>query len=490
MDKPADLPLSDSDWSHTPPASQSLLVTLWMTGHQLSEQVAALQTEVATLQEQVGKTSRNSSRPPSSDPPSVEKGEKKKRRGRRRKPGGQPGHEGHGRKLVPVDQVDEVVPVKPSVCGHCQGALDGDDAHPRRHQVTELPEVKARVTEYQLHTLRCPHCDRLTEAAWPEGVPHSAFGARVHGLVGLLSGGYRLSKRQVQSLLADGFGVAMSSGSVNELKQGVSESIAGPVAQARDHVQKQAAANVDETGWSEGKHKAWLWTMVTSWVTVFVIRFSRGSKVVRQLLGEEYEGTVGSDRYSSYSFLPVRQRQVCWSHLQRDFQAMIDRGGPSARIGTVLLAQAHLMFTWWHRVRDGTLTRRTFRSYMVSIELRVHRELKDGMSCAHAQTAATCRELLQIEPALWTFVRREGVEPTNNAAEQALRHGVLWRKSSFGTQSDAGSRFAERILTVVASLRQQKRNVLEFLTAACQAHWQDSSAPSLLPSRKLTTGTS
>jgi transposase len=488
MEKPAELPLSDSDWIQTPPAAQSLLVTLWMTVQQLSDQVSALQAEVTTLREQLGQTSRNSSRPPSSDPPWAEKG-KKKKRGKRRKRGGQPGHAGHGRKLLPVEQVDEVVPVKPSVCAHCQAMLDGDDAHPRRHQVTELPEVKARVTEYQLHTLRCGHCDLLTEAAWPEGVPSSAFGPRVHALVGLLSGAYRLSKRQIRSLLSDGFGVEISTGSVSGLEQVVSEGIAAPVAQARTHVQEQPAANLDETRWSEANRTAWLWTMVTRWVTVFVIRFSRGSKVVRTLLGPEYEGIVGSDRYSSYAFLPVHQRQLCWAHLHRDFQAMIDRGGESARMGTALLAQADLMFTWWHRVRDGTMKRHTFRSYMVAVRLQVHQDLERGTRCVQSNTAATCRELLKVEPALWTFVHREGVEPTNNAAEQALRQGVLWRKSSFGTQSETGTRFVERILTVVTTLRQQKRNVLEFLTAACLAYGQDTPTPSLLPTRKRTTPT-
>jgi len=343
------------------------------------------------------------------------------------------------------------------------------------------------VTEYQLHTLACPHCQTLTEATLPDGVPSGAFGPRVQALTGLLSGGYRLSKRKVQSLLSDGFGVEMSLGSVTQQEQIVSEARSEPVTSAHAYIQEQEAVNMDETGWSEGKTKAWLWTVVTKWVTVFAIRLSRGGKIVRELLGTDFDGIVGSDRYSSYFFLPLAQRQLCGSHLQRDFQAMIDRGGTSAPIGLSLLAHAHQLFTWWHRVRDGTMQRHTFRSYMVSIRLQVYQHLKRGAACADPQTAATCQELLKVEPALWTFVRQEGVEPTNNAAEQALRHGVLWRKSSFGTQSAHGSRFVERILTGVATLRQQKRNVLEFLTAACQAQLHGTPAPSLLPARKFTT---
>ncbi len=486
MEKLPDIPLSDADWQQTPKSVRSLLVTLWTTIAQLHDQIATLRAEVAALREQVGKTSRNSSRPPSSDPPSVEKGTKK-RRGPRRKPGGQPGHEGHGRALLAVEQVDEVVPVKPLVCRGCGQALSGEDAHPLRHQVTEIPPVQAHVTEYQLHTLCCAQCHTVTEAELPEGAPRGAFGPRVQALTGLLSGGYRLSKRKVQSLLWDGFGVEVSLGSVSQLEQAASQAVATPVDEAHAYIQQQEAVNMDETSWSEGPHKAWLWTVVSTWVTVFVIRWSRGGKVVRELLGEDFEGMVGSDRWSSYSFLPLDRRQLCWSHLKREFQAFVDRGGESARVGQLLLKEVDLMFTWWHRVRDGTLKRSSFQTYMVDLKGRVHLWLWSGQYGAHAETAATCRELLKVESALWTFVYKEGVEPTNNAAEQAVRHGVLWRKSSFGTQSATGSRFAERMMTVIASLRQQQRNVLDYLTQACQATLLGQTPPSLLPKKLDTT---
>ena len=471
MNKPADLSIPDADWQRTPASVQGAVVSLW-------GEVKQLRAEVGTLREQVEKTSRNSSRPPSSDPPSVEK---PARRPSGRPRGGQPGHEGHGRSLLPVAQVDEVVAVKPSVCRSCGAELSGDDGHPLRHQVTEIPPVRAYVTEYQLHTLACPHCQMLTEATLPDGVPSGAFGPRVQALTGLLSAGYRLSKRKVQSLLSDGFGVEMSLGSVTQQEQIVSDSLAAPVAAAQAYIQEQEVVNMDETGWSEGKTKAWLWTAVTTRVTVFVIRLSRGSKVVRELLGETFDGVIGSDRWSAYSFLPLDRRQLCWSHLKREFQAFVDRGGESAAVGERLLAQVDQMFTWWHRVRDGTLKRSSFQTYMVDLKVRVHLYLESGQQCAHPETAATCRELLKVERALWTFVYKEGVEPTNNAAEQAVRHGVLWRNSSFGTQSAAGSRFAERMMTAIATLRQQQRNVLDYLTQACQAALLGQPPPSLLP---------
>ena len=480
MTKPSDLPISEADWQQTPPSVQEVVVTLW---HRLDH----LEATVAALQERLSQNSRNSSRPPSSDPPSVEK---PSRRPSGRSPGGQPGHEGHGRELLPLEQVDVVVPVKPAWCRHCGAVLSGTDAHPIRHQVTELPPVQAEVREYQLHSLGCSHCGLLTEAAWPEGVPRGAFGPRLQAMVSLLSGAYRLSKRQIQALLQDGFGVGMGLGSVSQLEQATSQALAEPVEAARQQVQQEEAVNVDESGWKEGKVKAWLWTAVTQWVTVFAIRFTRGSKEVRHLLGEAYEGIVGSDRWSAYTFLPLDQRQICWAHLRREFQAFVERGGESARIGQALLDWTDQMFTWWHRIRDGTLKRSSFQTYMAPVKAQVHLYLWLGQHCAHPKTETTCQQVLKVEKALWTFVHTEGVEPTNNAAERALRHGVLWRKSSFGTHSAAGSRFVERILTVVATRRQQHKPVLEYLTAACQAALYGHAPPSLLPQKKRCASTS
>ena len=474
MEKPAKLPLSDADWQQTPLASQALIVALW-------NEVQLLRAEVASLRDQIQQTSRNSSRPPSSDPPSVPP---RKRRGSGRSPGGQPGHKGHGRRLLPVEQVDQVVPIKPHICPSCGSDLVGKDPHPQRHQVTELPPVRADVTEYQFHTLRCSHCQQLTEASWPSDVPRRAFGPRVQALVSLLAGAYRLSQRQIQRLLSDGFGVEMSVGTVGALEAATSQALAPAVEAAQEYVRGQAAQNVDETGWRETRQRAWLWTAVTERVSVFAIRFSRGSKVVRELLGEEIHGVVGSDRYSAYSFLPLAHRQVCWAHLRRDFVKMVDRREESGEIGQILLALTDQMFTWWHRVRDGTLKRRSFQTYMVDHKARMSLYLRCGAACVQEKTARTCQEILSVESALWTFVYREGVEPTNNAAEQALRHGVLWRKSSFGTHSEAGSRFVERVMTVVATLRQQQRDVLAYLTLACQAASRGQPVPSLLPVKK------
>jgi transposase len=231
--------------------------------------------------------------------------------------------------------------------------------------------------------------------------------------------------------------------------------------------------------------RAWLWVAVTSLVTVFVLRFSRGSQVARELLGASFDGILVTDRYSAYNWYPVRWRQLCWAHLLRDFEAMRERGGASAVIGEALLAQAYQMFTWWHRVREGTLARSTFRSYMSALRKEIHRLLEAGSRCGVSKTEGTCREILKRHEALWTFVQVEGVEPTNNVAERAIRPGVQWRKGSFGTQSEAGSRFVESLMTVVATLKQQKRSMLAYLTAAHEAALRGETAPSLLPTCEL-----
>ena len=238
---------------------------------------------------------------------------------------------------------------------------------------------------------------------------------------------------------------------------------------------------MDETSWRECRTKAWLWTAVTTGVTVFAIRRHRAREVIDELLGHNNTAIVGSDRYSAYGHLPLSRRQVCWAHVRRSFEDFAARRGEAATTGQQLLEYTEQMFTWWHRVRDGTLQRSSFQVYLSHLRSQVYLQLWCGQQLADAKTAATCGNLIAVEPALWTFARKPGVEPTNNDAERALRHGVLWRHTSFGTHSPNGSRFVERMLTVRDTLRQQQRNVLDYLTTACQAVLHNQPAPSLLP---------
>jgi transposase len=383
--------------------------------------------------------------------------------------------------LVPVEEVDVVIPLRPVRCAHCQHLWLGEDLAPERHQVAEIPSVRPVITEYQVHRVVCPACGQATRAAWPAGIPTGGFGPRVQAITALCTGAYHLSKRTTQRVLEDVFGVSMGLGTVAHLEQATVRAVAEPVATARASVQAQPTAYLDETGWREGRQRAWLWVATTTWVTVFVVRRSRGAKVAQELLGEPFWGWLVTDRWSAYTWYPTWRRQLCWAHLLRDMEAMIARGGRAAEIGEALRAPARQMFHDWHRVRDGTLAHASFRTDMQPIRQEVERLLEAGQTCGVPKTEGMCREILRRRQALWTFVRHPEVEPTNNAAERAIRPAVLWRKGSFGTQSADGSRVVEAMMTVVTTLKQQHRPVLDYLTATCEAMLRGEPAPSLLP---------
>jgi transposase len=451
----------------------------------LQAQVVALQERVRDLEARLGQDSSNSSRPPSADPPQAAAKGKRRSVPSGRKRGGQPGHPGSFRSLLRVEQVDAVVVVVPEVCCWCQQPFaDGKvGRHGRvwRHQVVELPPPAVRVTEYQMEVRRCGQCGKRTRATLPAGVPQRPFGPRLVGVVALLTGRYRLSRREVQQLLVDLWGVTLSLGAVTNQEQAESAALAPVVAEVRAAVQQAVEVNIDETSWRQEKHRAWLWAAVTPNLTAFLVDRSRGGAALEALLGEQFGGVVGSDRWSVYKRFPAERRALCWAHLKRDFQGLEDRGGEAEPIGRWGLAEIARLFGLWHRYRAGEVSRKEVPRQLVPIQARMGRLLWRGEEGTDRKAAALCRELNRWWPALWTFTRVERVEPTNNRAERALRPGVLWRKGSFGSDSEAGSRYAERMLTVAATCRQQGRRLLDFLVAAGEAAVQGTAAPSLLP---------
>ena len=491
-----DLGMTEQDWERMPPAVRSLLVSLKQQVRLLEIRCAAyeqeltmlrqqatriedLQAEIAELRERLGQTSRNSSRPPSSDPPH----QKRRTSGEptRRESGGQPGHQGHGRPLKLVEEVDHVVELRPTSCARCGQLLLGDDPHPERHQVSDVPRAKAEVTEYRRHTVPCLACGAVNQAPWPEEMPPGSFGPRAQAIVGYLAGRLGTSQRDAAEAMAVLHGLEVSVGSVSAIERQVSEALAAAVAGARQFVARQRAQYVDETSWPEGGQQKWLWVNATAEVTAFQVLAGRGTKQAKTVINEAAKGVITSDRLGSYNWLTQRRRQVCWSHLTRDFRAMAERTGDSAEVGQALLGQVAELFKLWDRWREGDMARAQLQAEMRPVEQRVKELLEAGSRSTHRKTRHTCQRILKLWGGLWTFVRVEGVEPTNNAAERALRRAVLWRRKSFGTQSEAGSRFVERILTVVTTLRQQRRDVLDYLTAACRAAVAQSSPGSLLP---------
>lgn len=456
--------ISENDWTATPTAVRAL--------------VTSLIQRMADLEDRLNQNSQNSSKPPSSDPPYKPRPPHPPSG---RKAGGQKGHVGHGRSLKPDDQVNRVINLRPIQCVKCGALLLGEDPQPRRHQVTELPRPQAEVTEYRYHRLTCLACGVETTAEVPAEVSSGSFGPRLQATVGYLTGRLGISQRDALEVLETVFHTEISLGSIPTLTETVGTALGGVVEMARTYVATQAVNNVDETGWREKAHRTWLWVNCTSWVTVFQLLTTRSTASAKHILGEQFGGIVGSDRYSAYNWLDVEHRQICWAHLRRDFQSFIERGEESRRIGQALLEQVSVMFALWSQVKVGNVSRTEFQNQMRPVQQRVGELVRQGQSVGQTKTSRTCTQILKVELALWTFVRMDGVEPTNNSAERALRRAVLWRRRSFGTQSEGGSRFVERILTAVTTLRQQQRDVLDYLTEVCTAANQDGTPPSLLP---------
>ena len=456
----------------------------------LRSENAALRARIRDLEARLGQHSGNSSRPPSADPPQAPRRPVRPPSGRRR--GGQPGHVAHQRLLAPPDQVDHCIEHWPPTCPSCVTVLPRDPAlivgEAQRHQVAELPPVRATITEHRLYRVRCPHCRQETRATLPPEVPTGAFGPRLQATVATLSGRYRLSRREVAAICQEVLGAPLAVGSVDALCQSTSAILAKSVDELQGALPQAAVVYADETSWKQAGQRHVLWVVVTRLATVFAIATSRGSQVIKDLIGEAFGGYLVSDRWSAYTWVPVGQRQVCWSHLARNFQGLADRGGAAAEMGKPAVAWTRKLFDAWHAFCDDHQDRGRLAKEMRPTQKQLRRLLKEGTRNADAKTQGLCWSLLGIWPALWTFVTEEGVEPTNNAAERALRPAVLWRKGSFGTQSDGGARFVERLLTVAMTCRQQGRSLLDYLTVVCTAAQCGHTVPSLLPAPASAQG--
>jgi len=448
----------------------------------LQQQLAALEARVRDLEECLDRNSSNSSLPPSANPPAAPAPVVKQPTGR--KPGGQPGHTAHLRHRLPAERVQHVHTFVPTHCRYCQTALPAeagpDDPAPSWHQVAELPKNPVVITEYQGHARTCLRCGVVTQAVIPAAIKAYSIGPRLAATLAFLTGRCHLSKRAIAEVVETVCDVPLALGTVSHLEQEMSQALAGAHTEVAEAVRQAPVKNVDETGWKQAGRRCWLWAAVTSTAALFVVHAKRGLSGLAALLGETISGIVGSDRWSAYGHLPLAQRQICWAHLRRDFQARVDRGGPGAKIGADLLLHASVIFHLWYKVRDGTRSRRWLQRLLAKIRPDVVALLRRGSRCRCAKTAGMCREMLAVEPALWTFASIEGVEPTNNAAERTVRPAVLWRKRSFGCHSEEGCRFVERLLTVVQTLRLQRRRVLDYLQDALEAHRTGLPAPKLL----------
>lgn len=447
----------------------------------LTSEVKRLSEVVEELKRRLGQDSSNSSKPPSSDTPASrnkrKQARKERKSGGKRKRGGQKGHQGHRRVLLPESEVDEFIHLYPAECENCWEALPQvADRCATRHQVTELPPVTPHTTEYRRHKVRCPCCGYRTRAK-DEAVPKSAFGPRLSSILALLTGVYHLSRRQAQRAAADLFGVRLSLGALSNIEARVADAVEPAVDEAWNHVRRAKVKHTDGTSWLQAGLTLSLWTIATTAATVFKI-IADGSKTTLLPLYGALRGILVSDRATALNFWAMARRQICWSHLIRKFISFSERDGPAAALGKELLDYTGVMFDYWHDYKAGKLNREKFVAWMAPLQQQFEAVLARAVAAEIKDMSGSCRNMLAHKQALWTFVKQRGVEPTNNHAEQELRAFVLWRRRSFGTQSQRGNLFAERLMTIAHTARKQNKNVLAFLTACCQAQ-TGSPAPSL-----------
>ncbi len=459
-------------WDSMPPAAQAAVHGALAA---LQAHITRLETRVAELEAQLRKDSTNSSKPPSTTHPHAKP--KRATSGGQRRPGGQPGHSKHQRALLPTEQCQQVVTCVPTQCRRCGRPLAGTDPAPLRHQVWELPEIQPHVTEYQQHRLACA-CGTATCGPLPPGTPTGQAGPRLIAFSGLLMACFRQSKRRAALFLSMVLNQPASAGWLVTLQDRAAEAVQPAYDELAAALPDQAVLHLDESPTKEGPAKSWIWTFVAATFTLFACRRSRAADVPQHFLGETYVGLIHCDRARMY--WAFGRLQYCWAHLKRDFQGLTESPcGVRRRLGHDLLRQTKELFALWQKVRDGTLSRAQFRDQVTPVRQRVESILLRGYF--NARVRGFCTDLYEHRERLWAFVEVVGAEPTNNAAEQALRQAVIWRKLSFGTQSAGGSRFVERLLTVIETCRRQERDVFAWLTEAVQAHLSDLPTPSLLP---------
>ena len=441
---------------------------------------AQLEARIKELEEKVQKlTPQNSSVPPSTQHPHA-RPEPKPKTGKKRKQGGQKGHLKHCRELIAPEECHQIIPCIPDHCRRCGDVLEGTDAQPIRHQVWDLPPINPIVTEYQQHRIHCPCCGITTCGELPPGVPTGQCGPRLAAFTGLLMGHFRQSKRRTSMFLEDLLNVPCSAGWTVKIQNIVSDSLAAPYEQLRSQLSKQKQLFVDESPTKQRKTKAWLWVAVAPMFAVFGIFLNRKRISLNALVGNYSNIILNCDRAKMY--FDCKCLQWCWAHLKRDIQKLRDSPDRQVkRLGDDLMRQQKRLFQHFRRYKAGEIRWATFQNLVRPIRKKFNTLLLRGKRSGNQGMTGMCQELYAHRDWLWTFVKVQGIEPTNNTAERSLRPAVIYRKLSFGTQSATGSRFLERILTVSETCRMQGRSVYEFMIDAVTANYAGQQSPSLLP---------
>lgn len=444
------------------------------------KQIADAQKQIADLERQLAlrkQNSTNSSKPPSSDGLAGEPRERGRRKKSRRKAGGQPGHRGAHRPLVPITKVDEIRPILPEQCQHCGHALPADieqvqtTGEPQRHQVTELPPIQARTIEYQCHRVVCPECGQGTRASVPEEAS-GHFGPQLTALVVYLTVVCRMPRRVVEALLAQVLGIDISLGSTQKCWEEASQAVAAPCQELEQQLKDEPVLNIDETGWRTNGAKRFLWAFVAARYVVYTVAATRGSAVLTGLLGAVFRGILCSDRFSAYLKYHSGKAQFCWAHLKRNLLGMVEFTKISAveRFCRDALAQHARLFRLWHKFRGGQIDRPQLLLRSLPIQKKIFELAERHLDSPHREVRNLATALFEYNDRLFTFLEHEGVEPTNNSVERALRTGVQWRKICFGNRSANGELATSRLLTVTETCDLLRLNILAYLSAAIACH--------------------
>lgn len=450
----------------------------------LFDRIAEQDARIEALERRLGQNSRNSSLPPSSDRPDRDaqkqgqEGEQNPRPRKRsgKKQGAQPGHKGSGRELDP--DPDETVEHRPGACRKCGRALDGSErtvGRPARHQVIELPDTCVVTTEHQLLKVVCPGCATHTRAVLPAGVEPGAFGPKLRASVVTLAV-MLMSRRTTMALLRDMFGAKVSVGSVDKILKQAGELLASPWHAIQRAAQAAEVLHADETSWRRAGQRIWLWAALSATACCFRIDPTRARSAAKTLLGE-FDGLLISDRYSVYDFIDPSRRQACLSHLARTFQAFAERDGPAARHGKTIRGLIDEVIRADTQARHAGQAISWHEGELNQLHDRLMDAVEAGERCRTADLSRLCGTILDIWPTLWNFTEHPDAEATNNRCERAIRHAVLWRKASLGTQSEAGDRFVERILSIRETCRLNDQPLHDYLTQVHHARLTGSKIP-------------
>ena len=455
------------------------------------EQIADAGRQIADLERQLAlrrQNSTNSSKPPSSDGLAGEPRPRGRRKKSRRKAGGQPGHRGAHRPLVPSERVDEVRAVVPEQCGHCGHHLPGQVEQVRttgtvqRHQVTELPPIHARIIEYQCHRVVCPVCGDSTRAALPQDAT-GQFGPQLTALIAYLTVVCRMPRRVVEALLGQVLEIEISLGGAQKCWEEASQAVAAPCQELERQLQDEPVLNVDETGWRTNGDKRYLWAFVAARYIVYTVAATRSSQVLIRLLGAVFRGILCSDRFSAYLKYHTGTAQFCWAHLKRNLLGILElsKSGAVQRFCRDVLAEHAKLFRLWHKFRGGRIDRRQLLLRSIPIQERIFALAQRHLDSSNREVHNLASALFWHIQRLFIFLEHEGVEPTNNSAERALRTGVQWRKICFGNRSAQGELATARLLTIAETCELQRLNILAYLSAAIVSHRRRQPVISLLP---------